>query len=61
MDATSEQITLEVPNYFVQEYLITNYKEDLRAFLPVNNIGEPAIQFVLAPPPPKKAPTPPTP
>ncbi len=57
IDATSEQITLEVPNYFVQEYLITNYKEDLRAFLPVNNLGEPAIQFVLAPPPPKKNPT----
>lgn len=47
-EATSEEITLEVPNIFVQEYLIANYKKDLCAFLPVNSLGEPAIRFVIA-------------
>lgn len=49
IEATTEEITLEVPNIFVQEYLIANYKEDMRAFLPVNALGEPAIRFVIAP------------
>lgn len=47
--ATEEEITLEVPNIFVQEYLMNNYKKDLCAFLPVNAFGEPSIQFVIAP------------
>lgn len=47
--ATSEEITLEIPNIFVQEYLLSNYKQELCAFLPVNGQGEPAIQFVIAP------------
>lgn len=49
VESTSEEITLEVPNIFVQEYLIANYKKDLCAFLPVNALGEPAIRFVIAP------------
>lgn len=49
VESTSEEITLEVPNIFVQEYLIANYKSDLCAFLPVNSLGEPAIRFVIAP------------
>lgn len=49
LEATTEEITLEVPNIFVQEYLIANYKKDLCAFLPVNALGEPAIRFVIAP------------
>jgi chromosomal replication initiator protein len=49
LEATSEEITLEVPNIFVQEYLIANYKKDLCAFLPVTALGEPAIRFVIAP------------
>jgi chromosomal replication initiator protein len=49
LESTSEEITLEVPNIFVQEYLIANYKKDLCAFLPVNALGEPAIRFVIAP------------
>lgn len=49
VEASTEEITLEVPNIFVQEYLIANYKEDLRAFLPINADGEPAIRFVIAP------------
>lgn len=46
--STPEEITLEVPNVFVQEYLLTNYKKDLCAFLPVRSCGEPAIVFTLA-------------
>jgi chromosomal replication initiator protein len=49
LESNAEEITLEVPNIFVQEYLIANYKKDLCAFLPVNAIGEPAIRFVIAP------------
>ena len=43
-----EEIILEIPNIFVKEYLLSNYKEDLLAFLPVRADGEPAIQFVIA-------------
>jgi len=46
---TSEAFTtLEVPNIFVQEYLLTHYKKELCAFLPVTAEGEPAIRFVTA-------------
>ncbi len=48
--ASPDEITLEVPNIFVKEYLLTNYKKDLCAFLPVNLNGEPAIHFVVAAP-----------
>lgn len=41
----SDEIVLEVPNIFVQEYLLANYKKDLCAFLPVDSFGEPAIRF----------------
>jgi chromosomal replication initiator protein len=43
-----DEITLEIPNIFVKEYLLSNYKEDLLAFLPVRADGEPAIQFLIA-------------
>lgn len=49
LEATTEEITLEVPNIFVQEYLIANYKKDLCAFLPLTALGEPAIRFIVAP------------
>lgn len=49
IDFESDVITLEVPNIFVKEYLLSNYKKDLCAFLPVNVNGEPAIHFVIAP------------
>ncbi len=48
LQSTSEGITLEVPNIFVREYLIDNYKKDLAALLPVLSDGEPAITFVIA-------------
>lgn len=41
---------LEVPNIFVKEYLLSNYKAELCSFLPVDACGEPAIQFVVSAP-----------
>jgi len=45
LEATPEQIILEVPNVFVQEYLLDNFKEVLCNFLPLKASGEPAIHF----------------
>jgi chromosomal replication initiator protein len=45
---TEDEIVLEVPNIFVKEYLLSNYREDLLAFLPVDLEGNPAIQFVIS-------------
>lgn len=42
-----EAIFLQVPNIFVQEYLLENYKRDLSALFPVQTNGEPAVQFVV--------------
>lgn len=53
IESTTEEITLEIPNIFVQDYLLTNYKKDLCAFLPVNAVGEPAIRFIIAAAPKK--------
>ena len=55
LEATPVAITLEVPNVFVKEYLLTHYKAELCSFLPVDAKGEPLIQFVLAAAAPKKA------
>lgn len=48
LEHSSDEVTLEIPNIFVKEYLLSNYKKDLCAFLPVNANGEPAIKFVVA-------------
>ncbi len=48
LEATSEGIVLEVPNIFVQEYLIANYKKDLCSFVPLKANSEPAVSFVIA-------------
>ncbi len=42
-------ITLEVPNVFVKEYLLTNYASDLKSFLPTKSDGSLAIEFSIAP------------
>lgn len=47
IESTTDKMTLRVPNIFVQEYLISNFKEDLRSFLPVLSNGEVAIDFVI--------------
>lgn len=50
LEATGEGLTLEIPNVFVKEYLLSNYKKELCAFLPVLSNGEPAIEFVIESP-----------
>lgn len=47
LESNDESISIEVPNIFVREYLLDNYKEDLALYLPVNERGEPAINFVV--------------
>lgn len=47
---TGEEIVLEIPNIFVKEYLISNFREDLVAFLPLTAEGEPSIKFVVVQP-----------
>ena len=32
IDTTDDEITLEIPNIFVKEYLLSNYKKELCAF-----------------------------
>ncbi len=43
-----DAITLEIPNIFVKEYLLTNYKEELCSFLPVDALGAPSINFLVS-------------
>ena len=49
-DFNGDTITLEIPNIFVKEYLLSNFKKELCSFLPVDVYGEPAITFKLAAP-----------
>ncbi len=46
IEAAADEIVLEVPNIFVQEYILSNYKKDLCAFLPLDAKGDPSIRFV---------------
>lgn len=48
LESTEEEVTLEIPNVFVQEYLLSNYKKELCSFLPIDENGEPAIRFIMA-------------
>jgi chromosomal replication initiator protein len=50
LQANPDEITLEIPNIFVKEYLLANYKKELLAFLPVDIQGEPSIKFTIATP-----------
>lgn len=50
LESSDHEIVLQIPNIFVQEYLLSNYKSDLCAFFPVNDRGEPAVRFVIAAP-----------
>lgn len=52
IEASEEGITLEIPNIFVKEYLLSNYGKDLSAFMPLNANREPNITFVVANPAP---------
>jgi chromosomal replication initiator protein len=48
LDSTEEVVTLQVPNIFVREYLLDNYKQEFCDFLPQKAPGEPSIDFVIA-------------
>ncbi len=58
IEVTDTHIVLEVPNIFVKEYLLSNYKKELCSFLPLDADGEPAIQFVINAPVKKPAASP---
>ncbi|HLB52677.1 MAG TPA: chromosomal replication initiator protein DnaA [Chlamydiales bacterium] len=47
IEAGYDEVILEVPNVFVQEYLIDNFKEVLAEFLPLRSSGEVAIRFQI--------------
>lgn len=48
LEEETSELTLKVPNIFVQEYLIDNYEKDLRAFLPERPDGSLALSFQVA-------------
>ncbi len=48
VEETATQVVLEVPNVFVQEYLLDNFREVLSDFLPQNPTGGLALSFILA-------------
>jgi chromosomal replication initiator protein len=54
LESTEECITLGVPNIFVREYLLDNYKQEFCDFLPQKTPGEPAIEFVISAQQPKE-------
>lgn len=57
--STDAELVLEVPNIFVQEYLLQNFKKHLVNFLPTKANGQLSLSFVIASP--KKANTAPKP
>lgn len=48
LNSNESEISLEVPNIFVQEYIMDNYKRELALFLPIKDHGDPAIHFQIA-------------
>ena len=44
---TEEGIVLEVPNVFVKEYLLDNFKEELKELFPLSPKGEPLVTFLV--------------
>lgn len=48
LEVSGDEIHLEAPNIFVQEYLLENYKKDLCAFFPKQNSADPAVRFSIA-------------
>ena len=45
---TTDELVLRVPNIFVQEYLLSNYKKDLAGFVPVKTNGDLALKFIIS-------------
>lgn len=63
--ASEEEVVLSVPNVFVQEYLLENFREELLLHFPVKDSGDLALSFVIKEPEkkrvnPPKISTPPT-
>ncbi|MDN3505069.1 MAG: chromosomal replication initiator protein DnaA [Rhabdochlamydiaceae bacterium] len=48
LELTDQQITLQVPNIFVREYLLDNYRRELSSFMPTDENGNPSIVFKVA-------------
>ncbi len=49
IEATVDGLILEVPNVFVKEYLLSNFGKELRSLLPLDNKGDPVLEFLIAP------------
>ncbi|MBS0649983.1 MAG: chromosomal replication initiator protein DnaA, partial [Verrucomicrobia bacterium] len=58
IDNGTDDVCLEVPNIFVQEYILDNYKKDLASFLPTKPSGELAVTFIIAEQKKKSSPAP---
>ena len=54
--SSAEELILEVPNIFVQEYLLENFKKHLENFIPSNAKGELALSFAISAPKKQAAP-----
>lgn len=52
---SESEIILEVPNIFVQEYLLDNYSDILSEFIPLQDSGDLALKFQIAAPEKKPA------
>lgn len=50
VEITPHDVLLEVPNIFVQEYLLSNYSRELALFLPTGEGGVPQIRFQIKEP-----------
>lgn len=48
LELSDHEITLQVPNIFVREYLLDNYRRELASFLPTDETGNPSITFRVA-------------
>jgi len=47
VEHNEQHIILKVPNIFVKEYILTNYKKELIGFIPLDTNGELAIEFIV--------------
>jgi chromosomal replication initiator protein len=54
VETNSDELVLKVPNIFVQEYLLQNYKKDLLGFVPVKSNGDLSLRFVISEEPKKQ-------
>lgn len=55
IESSHEEVFIQVPNIFVKEYLLDNFKEVLADFLPLKSTGDPNIRFQIAAPELKEA------